>query len=294
MNSAAFYNNFVFGEVVMLGLFEGVMNEILPSYTTSTKCHPGVHPQPTFTGTLITVTETSSVPSGSQIHTSKVTTMAEMSVSVSPPAATDISDYMFYTTPSLRTVILRIANSFRPVAKENGHSDGSAAPSCRLPQSARQGFITEVTRTIGQAVDLNDRRLARQVATPVFATHAASIFILGDHFRLASLIKSDFVESVASNKEDASSSTTLPGAPTMFPGPPYNNVLGPIANDVDALTNYRDSYFTSKWPGDVITLTTTPKTQRLPCTHGAQPGVYRGTAAYCQCTDGKIYKDLHY
>ena len=259
----------------------------ITSYSTSTTCHAGVHPQPTFSETEIVVTETTSPTGGGTLQTITTTTMAELSVSVPPATATATANYMFYITPKLQEDIVEIANSFCPGVKEKRQSGGAA--SCRLPQSLRAKFLAKFSKKVGLAVEI-DKTVA--------LTAAAAVFVLGtwafERVATGKIVKSDipiepqYVQSALSAQTTSTTTSTSKDA-TLFPGPPNNVLVTPMAQDVIALTSHWESYFESVWPTSKTTITVKPTITRLPCSHGADPGIHPGTAGYCQCTDGKIY-----
>jgi hypothetical protein len=91
------------------------------------------------------------------------------------------------------------------------------------------------------------------------------------------------------SKHVAQTSTTTntnDPAPTMIPGAGNSLVSTIEQDDIAALTKYLESCYQSEWSQYTVTTTTS---SRFPCTHGAQPGVYTGTADCCQCTNGKFY-----
>ena len=277
-----------------------LMNKARPpgcstSYSTSTSCWPGVHPQPTFSATPITVTEITSPSTDGPVMTITTKTTAEMSLSVPHPTATGETDYTYYITPKLRTKIVKLANSFCPGPKEKRHSFGGSGLRCRLPQSSRVDFETGVRRIVGEGVEVSEaveesaRKSLIISAGGVIAKLFAGYLVAGVGFELHGYIKEHYFNSGKTSLMSSSSSTSRPGAPTMFPGPPQNNIMAPASSDIFALTQYWNNYFESSWPGHKVTVTVKSTPTRLPCSHGADPQVHPGTAGYCQCTNGKIY-----
>ena len=258
----------------------------ITSYSTSTTCHAGVHPQPTFSETEIVVTETTSPTGGGTLQTITTTTMAEMSVSVPPATATATANYMFYITPKLQGDIVKIANSFCPGVKEKRQSGGAA--NCRLPQTSIDQFLAEVSKVFGVTVDINTLAFPATAALATFALYVVERLRNGKTVRLTNPIRPQSIHSALPAQITSTTTSTSKDA-TLFPGPPNNVLVTPMAQDVIALTSHWESYFESVWPTSKTTITVKPTVTRLPCSHGADPGIHPGTADYCQCTDGKIY-----
>ena len=251
------------------------------SYSTSTSCHIGVHLQPTFTGSPVTVTETSSVSSDGSMTTITTRVTAQISVSTPDPAATGTGDYTVFLSPKLKSEITELANSYCPASKNKRQL------SCQLSQSAQAEFKKDVAKLIVTAMSIAKDPQALAISVTIAGT-LTSALLAGAAFKSIYSFPAQSISKAHQSGTTATSttSTSTVQALTYYPFAPYDNVQGPVSQDVLALTSYLEQYFKSSF---AITVTVTSTYTRLPCSHGADPQVHSGTAGYCMCTDGKMY-----
>jgi len=248
---------------------------ILPScstiYSTSTSCNAGVHPQPTFTGAPVTVTQLTYPSVSAAPVTTTVTTIADLSVSATLAGTSAASDYIFFLTPTLQQDIIDIAETFCTPARQKRQI--ASAPSCSLDPSYQQAFVNGVASLVDGDVIATGTQLAPGLAAIVIG---AEIFKLWSTSSVQPLglslgVGGGDVSSVVSSA--GSSSSQPPPAPTLYPGPPNCNYTSMESSDIFLLTSYWAAAF------DLVT------TSSSACHFGTSVGI-SSTQSYCICTDG--------